>query len=279
MPLREPGGIAALAHPVAQAVAMALKDRARRLHAPHPALLREDRVAVQAEEVELARAKPRRQPVEVREVRLLRGGGARADARIRLGPADLRAGQGNQLRIARAVRLAGHPEVRDIRLVPDLVLRDAVPVVLCQCTGEARPRGDGLPAVVERHAAHARGVGQILHVERIAEAHVEPGLNAPREQTVHNPVQPAEVIDALFLLALRPAGLHARVLHAACPQHVIAAGGVEQLPVQALKADGNHRALDRLRRQGFHRSDAVHTLLPSSYDSQIHAGFRKFTSY
>ena len=86
----------------------------------------------------------------------------------------------------------------------------------------------------EAHGGLAEGV---RHVELVAEADIEPDLNAACEEIVDYAVEPCPVVNALLLLALPPAGLDTGLLDANGGELSVAGFRIEEIAVEALEAD------------------------------------------
>ncbi len=153
--------------------------------------------------------------------------GAADDDRVLHLRADDRRREPDQLDVLSGVRLPRLPEgARVVRLVPDLVVADAVAVSSGDGAGVAQPGGPGR-VVEEGHPADGRHVGRIGRVEPIAVADAEPRLDADPPQTVHDGIEPGEVVGAFRRLGPRPAGLDPRPLHPELCQVLVGALGLE----------------------------------------------------
>ena len=200
--------------------------------------LRYDLVLMDCEEIQQLRSVA---PEEVTLPVIVRADTPAAAADLRLGAVapDQRRGQPQQTRIVGRIPSGREPEVLHIRFIPDLPVADASAIVFGQSGNEVLPRAERLLAEIERDAPHRGRISDSLHVERIAEADIEPRLNASRQQGIDHMIEPLKRIDAPGLLTTVPAGLNPRVLRAGFEQPRRGTVEVEKFPVQTLQPDAD----------------------------------------
>ena len=149
------------------------------------------------------------------------------DLRVRLNGADRPRGAVEKLRIVRAL-----PEW----LVPHLPLVHDVLVAADARLHVPDPRRERL--WVARHLAHHHAEAEVASVDRVAVGEADPRLHAEGRHFAHGPVEPREVVDALLLLRLRPAGEEPPVLRAERTEVGLHRVPVRVVAVERLAADG-----------------------------------------
>jgi len=107
-------------------------------------------------------------------------------------PAQALGGQLDQRGVIRRRRHVRRPEGRDVRLVPDLEPVHAAGVMGGQGGHEPGPPGARLGRE-DRRPAHRREVRRVGQVDAVAVAHVEPRLDAGREQRIDYRVEQSKV--------------------------------------------------------------------------------------
>ena len=157
------------------------------------------------------------------------------DLRVRLNGADCPRRAVEKLRIVRAL-----PE----RLVPHLPFIDYVLVAADARFHVSDPRRERL--WIARHLAHLHAEMEVAPVNRVAVGEADPGLHAKGRHFAHGPVEPREVVDALLLLRLRPAGEEPPVLRAERTEVGLHRVPVRVVAVERLAADGPRRRLQVL---------------------------------
>ena len=134
------------------------------------------------------------------------------------------------------VGLFGLPERQVVALVPDFKLVYPPLEMPCERADIVFPRLQTFFPVIERDVPDAGGVGEIVHVKRIAVSDVKPGLNPPRAQVVYDGVEPREIVFALLRFSARPAGLAPGEFQPGLRDFVVDLFGVEDFSVEALEA-------------------------------------------
>ena len=184
-------------------------------------------------------------------LKFLQHGGVIARHRIARVPGDRRA-EAPRRRLDRADRprraveqLRVHRPLSE-RLVPDLPFVHHVPVAFDEGFRVAEPGVEGRGIV--RHLAHAHPEPEVAAPDGIPVGDADPGLHAHRRAFANVRIEPAEVVDALLLLGLRPAGEESSALDAQSGQEFLEAVPFGVVAIHRLAPDRPRRRLHLGRR-------------------------------
>ena len=158
------------------------------------------------------------------------------DLRVRLDGADRPRRAAEKLRVVRPL-----PE----RLVPHLPFVHNILVAADARLHVSDPRRERL--WIARHLAHLHAETEVAPVDRVAVGEADPRLHAEGRHFAHGPVEPREVVDALLLLRLRPAGEEPPVLRAELADILLHRLPLGVVTVERFAADGPRRRLQVLR--------------------------------
>ena len=153
-----------------------------------------------------------------------------------------------------------------VRLVPDLIQRDLTGKVadsgiyITEPSRHLTLRHNGRTANSTEHR-HSQ-----LCVQRIAVAQIQPGLQTPGEQVIHNVIQPGKIVHTPFFFGSCPAGLETDHLHTGGGYLVVSLVGIKHRTIQLFKADTHTRAGQlaggqkfhlRIKNQSFHKNTSI----------------------